>query len=374
VVRARESGLVLAIGTAIAACGVGEGDGSGGTTQASATTTAGASAESTSPDDGARADAASGSGGTATSSPPGTTAVATDDGSTSTATSTASDTTGGEPSCTGFDPNGTAQLYCTAEGKALPWTLGFDDWEDRIRQFGEITGEGSLTVAEASGQVRMTVLSVPGECEGITDHGQALEQGFMCTADDWLNWEMTGYFQLVTAAAESTDQDWVMYGNGGRHTGDGTMQGCLGSSYKGSYHYVDAATRLSKESWHVNYDQTEWKDVAGGIDYSAAKDAWLGMKVVRYRFERDGEAGVRLEVWLDLGGIDPAGVPANDWELVDVREDHPSTPWGSEATYCGAPVDDQIMFWGGPWVTWRWDGTASRVRLMSVREIVPPRA
>jgi hypothetical protein len=32
------------------------------------------------------------------------------------------------------------------------------------------------------------------------------------------------------------------------------------------------------------------------------------------------------------------------------------------------------MFWGGPWVTYRWDNTTSKLRLMSVREITPPAA
>jgi len=65
--------------------------------------------------------------------------------------------------------------------------------------------------------------------------------------------------------------------------------------------------------------------------------------------------------------------PANQWHLYRAAEDHPDSPsWGSQATDCDAPLDDQVMLWGGPWVTWRWDNTDSSLRLMSVREIVPP--
>jgi hypothetical protein len=280
---------------------------------------------------------------------------------------------GGEPGCAGFDPNGVAQIYCTNDDKAEPWTLGFDDWESRTRSFGDVSGDDALTIVEESGQVRMTVMAVESDCEGNTDHGEALEQGYMCGPNDWRNWEMTGYFQLVDAAGDSSDQDWTIYGNGGRHTGGGAPTGCLGSAYKASYHYADAEVRFAKESWHVNYDHTDWEPVDGGIDYTADGDAWLGMKLARYEFESDGEVGVRLELWLDLEGVDGDGEPANAWELVNVREDHPGSPsWGSDATDCGAPDDDQIMLWGAPWVTWRWDGTTSRLRLMSVREILPP--
>jgi hypothetical protein len=205
-------------------------------------------------------------------------------------------------------------------------------------------------------------------------HGLALEQGFMCDEVDWTDYEMTGYFQLVEAAADDGDQDFTMYGGGGRHTGDGPPEGCWGSAYKGSYHYALAEVRFGKESWHVNYDYRDgWIAVDGGIDLTQDAGAWIGMKVVRYRFERDGAAGIRNELWLDLAGVDGDGVPANDWLLATVSEDHPDErSWGTEATACNAPADDQIMFWGGPHVTWRWDDTTARLRLMSVREIVPP--
>jgi hypothetical protein len=147
----------------------------------------------------------------------------------------------------------------------------------------------------------------------------------------------------------------------------------MGSSYKGSYDYTQARVRFGKESWHVNYDWRPWVDVPGGVDLTQSPDAWLGMKVIRFEFERDGEKGVRNELWLDLAGIDAAGAPTNDWKLIQVDEDHPGSPsWGAQATQCGVPADDQIMFWAGPWVTFRWDDTTATARLMSAREIVPP--
>src|SRR5688500_19631022 len=108
-----------------------------------------------------------------------------------------------------------------------------------------------------------------------------------------------------------------MYGNGGRHTGSGPPTGCLGSSYKGSYDYVQARTRFAKESWHVTYDWSPWVDTAGGPDLTV-EDRFVGFKYVRYEIERDGERGVRLELWMDLPPQGADGCPANEWTLIGV--------------------------------------------------------
>lgn len=274
-------------------------------------------------------------------------------------------------------PNGVEQLYESSSGRAEPWTLGFDDWEDRF-DADDVTVEGddADTVVTAGGeQTRLEVDAVPdNDCDGETDHSVALEQGYMCTPDDWTNFEMTGYVRLTEPSDEDGAQDWTWYGNGGRHPSPGNADPCTGSAYKGSYHYQDAQVRWAKEQYHMAYAFRDWTDVEGGIDYTENPDLWLGMKVVRYEFERDGERGIRLELWLDLSGVDDDGDPANDWELVSVEED--TGGWqdddGADATDCNAPEPDQIMFWGGPHVTYRWDDTESQLRLATVHEIVPP--
>lgn len=275
----------------------------------------------------------------------------------------------------GVDPNGVRQLYPTRTGKAQPWTLGFGTWRDRFGlDGGSVSGTGASTVVTNDGQVRMGVQAVAGNtCEGETDQGAALERGYMCSPNDWYDFELTGYVRLVDAAGDDGDQDWTWYGGGGRHTGDGPPEGCMGSAYKGSYHYADANVRFGKESWHVNYDYRPWVDVAGGIDYTQNPNRWLGMKYVRYEFTRNGQRGIRNELWLDLTGINADGTPANNWRLARIDEDHPDSPsWGDNATDCGVPEDDQIMFWGGPILNFRWDNTTSQLRLASAREIVAP--
>jgi hypothetical protein len=282
---------------------------------------------------------------------------------------------GGSGACssTGFEPNGVKQIYASACDKAKPWVLGFDDWTVRATKFGTLAGTGAQTTVSASGQVRMTVKAEDSACEGATDQGKALAQGFMCSPNDWTNYELTAYLRVDVASSVTTDQDLTLYGGGGRHTGSGAPLGCMGSGYKGSYDYKQKRVRIGKESWHVNYDWKPWQSVPNGIDMTVSKDAWVGMKVIRYEIVQNAKPGVRNELWLDLEGLDAAGGPANAWVLAMTADDHPDSPsWGDQATDCGVPADDQILFWGGPWATFRWDGTAATGRLMSVREIVPP--
>lgn len=269
-------------------------------------------------------------------------------------------------------PDGVVQIYPTRTDRAREWYLGIGDWEARTRQFGDVTGTGCEMTVRAAGQVRFTVKAEASDCEGLEDHGRALSQGFMCSANDWRNWEMTGYLRMIASSPDSANQDFTMYGNGGRHTGGGPDNlGCLGSSYKASYDWVGGRVRFAKEPWHVNYAFTPWVD-EGGPDLTS-EDRFIGIKYVRYEFERGGAAGVRLEVWLDLAPQGADGCPANEWVLVQAHDDHPDEgPWGDGADGCGAPDPEQIMLWGGPWVTWRWDDSEAELRLMNVREILPP--
>jgi len=270
----------------------------------------------------------------------------------------------------GTDPNGVRQIYPTRAGKAPPWTLGYDDWSSRFSlDGGSVSGSGKTTVITNSGQVRMSVKAVGSStCEGITDQARALAQGYMCSPNDWTNWELTGYVQLVSAAGTDGDQDWTWYGNGGRHPSTGDP--CTGSAYKGSYHYNDATLRFSKENPHNDYWQNPWQNITGGIDYTQNKSKWLGMKLIRYQFTSNGQRAVRLEMWLDFTGIDSAGNPANNWRKISQTDD--TGNWGGNASECNLSNDFQVMLWGGPTVTYRWDNTTSNLRLASAREIVPP--
>lgn len=107
----------------------------------------------------------------------------------------------------------------------------------------------------------------------------------------------------------------------------------------------------AKESWHVNYDWGEsWQPVPGAISYVEKPDRWLGMKVIRYEFERAGQRELRNEVWLDFGGLDAQGEPANDWFLAHAVDDHAGQGgWGEAGTYCNAGTGPQRACGSCPW-------------------------
>jgi hypothetical protein len=74
-----------------------------------------------------------------------------------------------------------------------------------------------------------------------------------------------------------------------------------------------------------------------------------------------------MELWMDKN-VD--GLQNGPWERVYQTTDTGS--WGDEGEECGG-TSDQIITWGGPIETFRWDGaTDVHIKWFSVREIQPP--
>ncbi|MGA9910016.1 MAG: hypothetical protein WBP84_07380, partial [Nitrososphaeraceae archaeon] len=134
--------------------------------------------------------------------------------------------------------------------------------------------------------------------------------------------------------------------------------GCEGSAYKGDL-FFSGKVRFAKEQWHVSYVFTNYETPTSSI-----KGKWVGFKFVLYNFQdNNGKTAVKMEFWLDK---------SNDGNFVKVDENVDRGGWGNEGSECnGAP--DQIITWGGPITTFRWD-TATDVdfKNLSVREIQPP--
>ena len=71
-----------------------------------------------------------------------------------------------------------------------------------------------------------------------------------------------------------------------------------------------------------------------------------------------------MEIWLDKN---EDGNEDGPWEKVVENTD--SGGWGDEGGECGG-APDQIITWGGPVATFRWDGaTDVDIKNFSVREI-----
>jgi hypothetical protein len=210
--------------------------------------------------------------------------------------------------------------------------------------------DGSWKVTDS--QVRMNAFTSTGYDQGeieTYDQEELATKGYMQSPNDWKNVEITGYIKVNDAPS---DLDLTWYARGAKHNADVP---CEGTSYKGSL-VVDGKTRFSKEQWH-----------AGGYSFqpyqkpvSSIMDKWIGFKVVMFNTQLDGKTVVKLENWIDYNND-------GNWKKIYGYTD--SGGWGEDGDRCGGS-DDQIMTWGGPIVTFRWDGTSNvDFKNLSVREI-----
>jgi hypothetical protein len=205
-------------------------------------------------------------------------------------------------------------------------------------------------------QVRMNVFTSTGYDQSkiqTFDQSVLATKGFMQSANDWRNVEMTGYVKINSAS--DSDFHFTWYSRGAKHSDIP----CEGTAYKGSI-YKDGSSRFAKEQWH-----------SGGYSFAPTTNVlkqsivgkWIGYKVVIYNTVVDGKDAVKLENWVDIN--------ANDvWTKIYGYTD--SAGFGEDGEECGG-TPDQLISWGGPISTFRWDGTSNvDVKNLSVREITPP--
>ena len=212
--------------------------------------------------------------------------------------------------------------------------------------------DGSWKVKSDS--VRMNVFTSTGyDQDNIATYNQKTlaTKGYMQASNDWRNFEMTGYIKVNTYQ----DMDTITwYGRGGKHS---DSYSCEGTAYK-SWLWYDGKTEFAKEQDHPDTTSTAEKTVTGSLT-----GKWIGFKFVMYNFQQNGKTVVKLETWID---------PDNDKDFVKVYEKIDSGGWGNDGAGCGGS-SDQIISWGGPIVTFRWDGANNvDMKWLSVREIKPP--
>ena len=188
------------------------------------------------------------------------------------------------------------------------------------------------------------------------DHSVIASKGYMLRSNDWRNFEMTQYVKVNTSPS---DDNFSPNGRGGKHTLiDTPPEGCEGSSMKGDI-FFSGKVRFAKEQWHVSYVFTSLKTLSTG----SIEDKWIGIKFIVYNYVENNKVVVKTELWLDTN---------NSGNFVKVDETVDRGGWGTEDGQCGG-APDQIISWGGPITTFRWD-TATDVdfKNLSVREIIPP--
>ena len=192
------------------------------------------------------------------------------------------------------------------------------------------------------------------------NHSVIAARGYWYKPSDWKNVEMTGYFKLK----EFVEDEYSTYSRSIWH--NRTHNGCGGSDYKLKLHF-DGSVSLDKEEWHVHYtDQPKpsWMlehKIVDGL--GNLTNRWIGLKNIVYNTDQNGTFYPTMEMWID---------ETNNGTWKKVHEYTDRGAWGSTMNRCGG-APDQLITWGSPVATFRWDGTADvDFRNLSVREIDPP--
>jgi hypothetical protein len=223
--------------------------------------------------------------------------------------------------------------------------------------------DGSWNVA--SPKVRIEAYTSAGYDQSkITTYNQPelAAKGYMQSPNDWKNVEITGYVKYNSGDKPDENFDW--YTRGGIHTDDN--KGCEGTAYKGNLYY-SGNSDFGKEQWHENgFASTDTKINAA----SQLQGKWIGFKFVIYNLHPNvgnsttASTFVKLENWIN------ENADGKTWKKIDEKIDNGG--WGKSGSRCGG-TQDQIITWGGPVATFRWDGADNvDIKNFSVREIQPP--
>lgn len=247
---------------------------------------------------------------------------------------------------------GIKKIYDTKPG-GFEWYMNMDDpREDRhIYNDGKIdaSDDNSYSTGDRS---RISVYSEDGIGNdegnmGTYDFSELHEKGYWHKPTDWKNVEITGEYLHtggdgpgITHFVRSEDHSEL-------------HDGCGGSSYKNKI-YFDGTSNFNKEQTHP----TSWEMPKIEHNYGDLKNHWFRFKTVVYNLPNEN---VNLENWLDPYNN-------NSWTRIGQLTDNGE--WGEDGTKCGG-APDQIITWGSPSVTFRWDDVSIDFRNLSVREIDP---
>ena len=254
----------------------------------------------------------------------------------------------------GVDKFGIKEIYPTKQG-GEEWFVNMNnpnDGRNEIPSSLSKNPDGTFKVTQT--QVRWGVFTTSGYHPNqiaTYNQKQLAAKGYMQSPNDWKNTEITGYVKLNKGPSDQ----FTWYARGGTHT---SSRACEGTSIKGQL-FFDGHTRYAKEQWHPGgYSFTKTQSAVSSI-----QGRWVGFKTAVYNFQENGKTMVKMENWVDDKNN-------NNW--VKIYDFVDRGGFGNEGGHCGGDPD-QIITWGGPIATFRWDqATDVDIKNMSVREIQPP--
>jgi len=261
---------------------------------------------------------------------------------------------GNSTSCI-LDPFGIKEIYPTKPG-GEQWFMNMNDPNHDNRTDPQTTltknPDGSWKVTSSA--VRFDIFTSLGYHHNLIstlNQGQLAAKGYMQSPNDWKNVEMTGYVKFNKG---DSSNGFTWYARGGHHT---SSNQCEGTSIKEELDFA-GTTRFEKEQWHVHYVFTPHKPAMDPI-----QGKWVGYKAVMYNIQQNGITAVKEEIWLD---------PNNNGNWIKVNEFTDAGRFGDQGQVCGGK-SDQIITWGGPIATFRWDKTTDvDIKDFSIKEIQAP--
>jgi len=266
-----------------------------------------------------------------------------------------------------LDPFGIREIYPT-KASGEQWFMNMNDPNRDLRTDPKTTltknPDGSWKITSSA--VRFQVFTSSGyhpELITTLNQQQMAAKGYMQSPNDWRDVEITGYVKLNKqggdvrgASGTSLGGHYTWYARGGKHIGQGSPLGCEATSYHADWAY-SGKTRLAKEQWHVSYVFTPYKPSTASI-----VGKWVGFKTIMYNIQQNGKTAVKMEIWVDVN---------DNGNWLKVNEFVDSGGFGKAGGECGG-APDQIITWGGPIATYRWDNSPDvDVKDLSVREIQP---
>lgn len=251
----------------------------------------------------------------------------------------------------GKDSFGIVHLYPTDVRATTTWELGVGNYQDRLDDRADVINTDDGPGIKMSGKERINVKADKDSGDGSkgTNHGDVIKRGYMDKPEDWKNFEAT----VKLTDADFDDDDFTMYGRGGRHTGSND---CRGFAYKGS---VDnkGEVRFAKEQMHVDYD------------YKSRRSS--GIKI-------EGETTLHKFCCFNMGPNNTAPIVLEWWISDDdgktfkkVQEAIDDNDWGDSGKVCNRDRK-AAMTGGGPLFTFRTDKGKGLLTKCSVRSIVAP--
>lgn len=136
------------------------------------------------------------------------------------------------------------------------------------------------------------------------------QRGFLASPTDIHNQEFTVYVRVHDLVSPKTAQISLKIRGGGHHARDPDAASCSMMTFAPSLRKT--ISRFGKELTHPIYDYVNLvSHVSGGLE----EGRWVGLKLISWQDASDADR-VTNQLFIDTGGLDGAGKPSNQWQLL----------------------------------------------------------